>query len=176
MALHDLSDMIYGGVKVGIGSDQDSWVQPNVKADKAKKTSFLVLKRFGICVLTALLLVIYVSAATYFRIRFYLPIGIIIFSLYSWIIVNRFTKIYPLPGRPIGNLLITFSITGFSQYMQSIKYAKLIEAGQLDYIYSAAETNAYANVANLMMWILLIYYFIVKYNDKRRRKTIPISK
>jgi len=125
---------------MGISPDQNSSVQPDVKPEKAKRKSFLVLKRFGICVLTALLLVIYSSAVTNFRIRFYLPIGIVIFSLYSWIIANKLTGIYPFPSRAVGNLLLTFAITGFSQQMQLERTVKLIEAGQFQYVYSAAET------------------------------------
>ncbi len=135
-----------------------------------QRRSRVGLKRFGICVLTALITVVLVSAATNFKVPFYLPIGISILSLYSWIIVNKLKKTYPLRSRAIGQLLIVFLIIGFSQQMQSNRVAKLIEAGQFQYIYSAAEYHAYATVAGTMVWILLVYYLVIKYRDRRRRK------
>ena len=135
-----------------------------------QRRSRVGLKRFGICVLTALITVVLVSAATNFKVPFYLPIGISILSLYSWIIANKLKKTYPLRSRAIGQLLIVFLIIGFSQQMQSNRVAKLIEAGQFQYIYSAAEYHAYATVAGTMVWILLVYYLVIKYRDRRRRK------
>ncbi|MGA2027240.1 MAG: hypothetical protein ABSH17_09265, partial [Syntrophobacteraceae bacterium] len=75
-----------------------------------QRRSTVGLKRFGICALTALITVAWVSAATNFKIRFYLPIGISILSLYSWIIANKLKKTYPLPSRAIGQLLLVFLI------------------------------------------------------------------
>jgi hypothetical protein len=130
----------------------------------------LRLKRFGICVLTALITLVYVSAATYFKIRFYLPIGIILLSLCSFIIANKLKNTYPLPSRAIGQLLLVFLITATLQQLQYNSLSKLIESGQFQYIYSAAECHAYATVAGAMVWILLVYYSVVKYIDKRSSK------
>ncbi|MGO9314573.1 MAG: hypothetical protein ACLQBD_06450 [Syntrophobacteraceae bacterium] len=135
-----------------------------------QRRSIVGLKRFGICALTTLITVVWVSAATNFKIRFYFPIGISILSLYSWIIANKLKKTYPLPSRAIGQLLLVFLITGFSQKIQFNRVAKLVESGQFQYIYSAAEYHAYATVAGAMVWILLVYYLVIKYKDRRRRQ------
>lgn len=54
-------------------------------------------KRFGICLIAGLILSIYAELATSYRLRYYLPIGIVIMSFYSYIVSSKLTRLYPHP-------------------------------------------------------------------------------
>jgi hypothetical protein len=142
-----------------------------MEPSKEKQSQFvgLGLTRFGISVLAAIVTFVYVSAAINFEIRFYLPIGVIILSLYSWIVTTKLPTIYPSPTRPIIHLLLVFAITGFSQHMQFTNSTALIEAGNFYDIHSAATYHAYATIALVMVWLLLIYLGVVRYKIRLTR-------
>lgn len=137
---------------------------------RKKGSSFIGLKRLGICMLTVLIVIVYASAVVSFNVPFYLPIGIIILSSYSWLIATQLPSIYPMSGRAIGHLILTFLIIALSPALELNRMAKLIESGQYKYSYLATDALVYSRVAGMMVLILCISYLVTKYKNERSRK------
>ena len=136
-----------------------------MESTSKKGSSHIGLKRFGICILTVLVLIIYASAVATFNIPFYLPIGIIICSLYSWIIATKLPGIYPLPSRAIWQLLLTFLIIGVYTSVEVYRISKLIQSGHYKYIYGATEAFVCSRVAGMMVLFLFISCLVIKYKN-----------
>ena len=137
---------------------------------RKKGSSFIGLKRLGICMLTVLIVIVYASAVAYFNVPFYLPIGIIILSSYSWIIATQLPSIYPRSSMAIGQLLVTFLIIALAPSLELNRMTKVIESGKLKYGYLDTDVLVYSRVAGMMVLILCISYLVTKYKNERSRK------
>lgn len=126
----------------------------------------LTLKRLGLCVGAALLLVFYVSAATNFHLNFYLPIGLLLMSIYCWLVITRFKGVYPKSTTATGQLLLTFSLILLSSSFRATVMATRIKQEGAEnpssVAYSLVEPYAQISIASLMCLVLLITYMVLK--------------
>jgi len=137
------------------------------------KISFsrVTLSRLGLCLGAMVLLWIYVNIAVYIHLNFYLPIGLLLMSAYSWFVMNKFKNIYPEKIKAIGQLFVTFFLYGISssfyskQMMESIKLGK---EGIESKIFTLATYNALATIAGVMSLGLMIMYIVLKIKSKKQ--------
>ncbi|MGP0046250.1 MAG: hypothetical protein ACLPVJ_15740 [Syntrophobacteraceae bacterium] len=134
-----------------------------MESTSKKGSSHIGLKRFGVCMLTVLVVIVYASAVATFNIPFYLPTGIIICSLYSWIIATKLPGIYPMLSRAIGQLLLTFLTIGVSTGIEAHRIRKLIQSGHYKYIYGGTDAIICARIAGMMVLFLFLFYLVIKY-------------
>ncbi len=130
------------------------------------------LKRFGICVVAWLILFTYSDISTSHRITYYLPLGVIIMSVYAYVVSFKLTKIYPHPSRAIGNLFFTFLLIGYSKHQLVSRWIADISSGNrtLDdsTIFSMADENAQSTVCSVMSLLLGISYIFLKMQARRK--------
>jgi len=76
------------------------------------------------------LLSIYGITATQIRLNLYLPIGLLLMSAYSRLVVKKFKNIYPVSIRAIGQLRLTFLVFGLSSSIQFNQMMRSVEVGK----------------------------------------------
>lgn len=136
--------------------------------------SSISLKRLGLCIGAIILLSIYATTAASIHLNLYLPIGLILMSAYTWLVVKKFKNIYPVATRAIGQLCITFLILGLSSSNQFNQMMKSIEAGKegmVSKIFTAAIYNAQGTIASQMALGLFVLYIILRIKERRSSKT-----
>ena len=120
------------------------------------------MKRFGICVLAVLILIVYSAFATDFKLPFYLPIGLAILLSYSYLIATKLPKIYPQPRKAFGQLCLTFLWVDLAQVYELKRLVAKVESGHIEYVRDAAYTHALGTISGMMFLFLLIAYILVR--------------
>lgn len=133
--------------------------------------SSISLKRLGLCLGAIVLLWLYVNIAVDIHLKFYLPIGLLLMSAYSWFVMNKFKNIYPEKIKAIGQLFATFCLYGvgsFNYSKQMMESIKLGKEGIENKIFTLATYNALATIAGAMSLGLMIMYIVVKIKSKKQ--------
>ncbi len=131
------------------------------------KISAITFARLGLCLGAILLLAIYASAAATIHLNYYLPIGLVLMSAYSWLVIKKLKGIYPIASRAIGQLCITFFLLTLSNSQQINQMKQSIGQGSLANqdaatIYTLAFYEAARSIAGLMFFGLLVTYIVSK--------------
>lgn len=133
-------------------------------------------KRLFICFGAIFILGLYSVIAVDLNVRFYLPIGLLILSLYSWFVVKKFKKIYPVTSRALGQLAITFLLISLGESSQFANYKNSIQQGTMEMsyrtIHQMAMIHVMAGVASMMFMGLLIAYIVSKKKGKSERQFV----
>ncbi len=93
------------------------------------KERYISLSRFGLCIGAALILVFYSNAAASTHLTYYLPIGVVLMSAYSWLVIKKLRGIYPVSSRAIGQLSLTFLVYGLTSFNQMNNIKQSIKQG-----------------------------------------------
>lgn len=130
------------------------------------------LKRFGICVVAWFILFTYCDISASHRIAYYLPFGVLIMSVYAYVVSSKLTKLYPHPSRAIGNLFFTFMLIGYSKHQLIDRWVADISSGNRtvddNTIFSMAVENAQSTICSVMSLLLGISYIFLKIQARRK--------
>lgn len=137
------------------------------------KQSSPTLRRLGLCFGGILILSIYADAAASNNLAYYLPLGLLILSAYSWFVVKKLKGIYPIASIAIGQLCITFFVVALSSSIQINQIKRSIEQGSVknySTIYPLVRNVVQGQVAGTLSAGLLIAYLISKKKQLHNKK------
>lgn len=105
------------------------------------------LARLGLCMGAILFLNLYTVTAVQIGLNFYLPVGLLMMSAYTWLVV-RLKGIYPQASRAVGQLCLTFLL--------------IVVGITASYGASAGNIPSSAHIASMMFLGLFFLYIFLK--------------
>jgi hypothetical protein len=132
----------------------------------------LSLQRLGLCAIAAVIVWFYSLTAATIRLRFYLPIGLMIMTAYVWFVAFRCKSVYPKPAKAIGQLCFTFLWVGLAAHGQLKGLMNNLGTSNMS-VEGAAELAARSTISSNMTMGLFVLYLIFKRKEKKLRIEAP---